>query len=570
MKINSLFSNSFRKFMAILFISFELVIAFYCYGIYKSEEKRIVTHHKTFNISEDSMNVRLAQNKARFINQFSIFSLCLLVLLLVTTIFYKKEKRKLMKLFNNFTKQIESSVIKNDKIQLEKELNYQEFQTISNALNQVLQENYKNLYFDKATSLPNELFFVKELADNKNMIVVYIYSKNYQNLLYNYNFLIADRINLILAKRLKFSFINKKNLQIAKSSGGDFLLAFSTESLDYYENIIQDFAKVLLKTLQEPIMFECNKIHNQDFCLGFDYILNENIQRVVSNAYKAALLASAKNEEYCIYSYELDEQISYTNELKNDLKIAIEENKLQVYYQPKFTYDGLRILGAEALVRWKRNNKFENTEKFIQIAENNDLIIALEQNVIRQVAKDITTLMKIGISLKVSINVSSKHIKDSKLLEYLEKICKEFNIPKNLIELEITERQKVINSSFNELNNLKNAGFNISVDDFGKEYSSFSYINELPVDEIKIDKSFVDGLIIKEDGAFTNSNSLIIIESIISLARRLNKTITAEGVEYKNQLDYLNSLGCEQFQGYYFQAPMPLDSLLEKYKNHNF
>ena len=572
MKTKSILSNSFKNFIITTFLLIEIAGGIFGTYRYISEAKRIEEHHRIHNIGNDSLVIRLQQNKDHTIFQFLVFSFAVLMAAIISNAIYIKRLKRVKSNFNDFAELLANSVKKHKPLILNNTLNYSEFQKIADSLNEVLNEIYYQENYNSLTNLPKKQKFlldIQELYEKSDcpIIVSYIYLKDYQNLLKSRSFDLADKIILELASRFSSFSTTILNSKIAKISGnGDFLLAFPC--IDEIQTTFNNMAIKLHECFSESINFGSDGIYEQSIGVGFSVLTNENYNQIINDTYKAALLSSVQKDKlYCDYSDEVKAQIDSEAKLENDLKRALEKGELDVYYQAKIGANDNLVKGAEALIRWKRNDKFENTEKFIRIAEKTDLIIKLEKFVIAKVFQEIQVLKNKGINIPISINISAKHLHHKDMINYLLANVKKYNIYPSLIDIEITERYRLNSNSETILEKLKAIGFLISIDDFGKDYSSLSYINHLPIDTIKIDKSFIDGLNSK-DCDLINENSKAIIIGIIKIAKTMNKRVVAEGVETLEQVNILKQLGCDELQGFYYhKGATPINEFINIYKN---
>ncbi|WP_267524350.1 GGDEF domain-containing phosphodiesterase [Campylobacter sp. MG1] len=570
MKARSVLSYSFKKILIATFIIIELAGFFFSTYRYISETKRIHKHHITHKISKESLNIRLNENRKDSFLQFSLFSLFLGIAGLSSYFLYQKQLKKVEKDFEIFTNNISSSMITHTPLNLEN-INYIELKNIAKSLNNVLLEIYNKDNYNSLTKMPNKSKFLKDILKLKNetelpIIIAYIYLKDYENLLKSRSFELVDKVIIELANRFSNFATTISNSKVAKISGnGDFLLAFTCTDIN---NALDDMAIKLKECFSESINFGSDGIYEQQIGIGFSILDNENYSTLIDNTYKAALLASLnKNKNYCNFSLELAKQIKDDTKLEIDLKKAIENKDLEVFYQAKIGANDNLVKGAEALIRWKRDNKFENTERFIKIAEKSDLILKIEKFVISCVHKDQLFLQNKGIFIPISVNISARHLQNNQIIKFLQTNSKKYNINEKYIEIEITERYGLNDDSACVLNDIKNCGYMISIDDFGKDYSSLSYINSLPIDTIKIDKSFVDGLKAPKN-EIMNKNSMAIIEGIIKIAKSMNKKTTAEGVETIEQINYLKQIGCDELQGFYFyKGACPINEFYNFYKD---
>lgn len=572
MQNKSILSNTFKAFIIATFLVIEFVGAAYSYYYYHSESVRIVNHHKKFNIDEASLQLRLAQNKSDNLLRFIIFTIAVSITTVVGYEIYQRHFKKMQKSFDDFSNLLNNSIKNNTPLVLDEGLQYLEFISVSNSLNKVLEDMNYSQNYNSLTKLPKRSKFLSEVntlksITTKQIIVCYIYFKGYEKIIIKKGFEAADKVVLTFVDEIKNISKETPNSIIGKVSGnGDFLFAFPNIITPSY--CIDLVSTKFAKAFEEVIQTSGESIYEQSIGLGFDILnSNSNGTEALSNAYRAALLASEQKDAlYFTYSQELREKLQYGVELEQDLKKALEDDILEVFYQGKIGANDDKLKGAEALVRWKRNGKFENTELFIKIAEKTDLIIKLERFVIRKVLKTQRELQNRNIFFPISINISAKHLSTAGFLDFLNKRVKESQIDPKYIEIEIIEREKINEENIAILRKIKESGFSISIDDFGKDYSSLSYIGNLPIDCIKIDKSFIDGLDAK-NGQFVNDNSVAIVGGIIKIAKSINKIVVAEGVETIEQIKHLRQLGCDQFQGYYFhKGASPISEFLEVYQ----
>jgi diguanylate cyclase (GGDEF)-like protein/PAS domain S-box-containing protein len=272
----------------------------------------------------------------------------------------------------------------------------------------------------------------------------------------------------------------------------------------------------------------------------------------------------SKINSYKFYSQEINDTLMRSLWLKTELDKAIIGKKLEMYYQPQIDAKNNKIIGVESLMRWNHPTEgFISPEEFIDIAEKHNLINQLTETAVWQSYRDFDAMRAVGVFLdKMSINLSIKDFERLDLVQYLLEHANHFNIPMDHITLEVTESVFAVNSVWivSILTQLKNLGFMIAMDDFGKGFSSLSLLAKLPIDTLKIDKYFVDDIT-------TDNNKMNIAVTIIELAKQLNKKVLAEGVEDISQVQWLLDHGCYLFQGFYFAKPMPKDALIEFYKN---
>jgi|GEM_PF-3408175 len=274
--------------------------------------------------------------------------------------------------------------------------------------------------------------------------------------------------------------------------------------------------------------------------------------------------SSGKNT-YHFYTEQLSYLQNRESEVESHLRKALQENKFELYYQPKFDLTDQTVVGAEILLRWNCDVLGEVLpDEFIPIAERTGLIIDLGQFVLRNACEQIVRWgMQYNDKLTFSINISPIQLTHSHFLKNLEKVLKDFDYPKDHLELEITESLLMnYNEEMNQvLRRISSLGIKISLDDFGKEYSSLNRLRTLPIDSLKIDKSFVSDI-------HNLNDKIVIIDIIIKLANELGMSIVAEGIETQDQLDYLKAKNCHLGQGFLLSTPLPADKFAElAYKN---
>ena len=256
---------------------------------------------------------------------------------------------------------------------------------------------------------------------------------------------------------------------------------------------------------------------------------------------------------------DLDSKLSKRVALRNELQEAIKSNQLFLCYQPQVDQNG-DICGLEALVRWKHPAKgFISPADFIPIAEETGQIAHLGKWVTTQACKDAKRLLEMGmLTGRMAVNLSPLQFHRPGFLTTLRGILDETQLAPEHLELELTEGilMKDSEGAIDILNALNGMGIATAIDDFGTGYSSFSYLKDLPVDNIKIDRCFVDNVT-------TNEKDAAVCKGVITLAREMGLHVVAEGVETEEQFSYLKSHGCEAFQGYYCAKPMEFDNLVD-------
>lgn len=258
--------------------------------------------------------------------------------------------------------------------------------------------------------------------------------------------------------------------------------------------------------------------------------------------------------DFAWFTDDLDQRVHDRLSLRSDLQRAIELNQFELYYQPQMSVRTGRMCGFEALLRWHHPERgMIPPDVFIPMAENTGQVIPLSEWVVRQACSDCVRLREAGLgTYPVAINVSPLHFQRSSFVAFVQRMLDETGLPAELLELEVTEGLLLnnIEQGIETLDAVKRAGISIAIDDFGTGFSSLNYLKRLPVDKVKIDKSFISEVI-------SDTRDAAIAQSIISLAHNLQLKVIAEGVETEAQHAFLRKYNCDEFQGYLFARPMP-------------
>lgn len=265
------------------------------------------------------------------------------------------------------------------------------------------------------------------------------------------------------------------------------------------------------------------------------------------------------------FTQSMNEKIANHLRLETNLRKALEQNEFVVYYQPKIDLKSKLIVGMEALIRWNSPELgFVSPANFIPLAEESGLIVPIGQWVLKTACEQAVAWQKAGYgTLLMSVNLSARQFQQKSLVNSIAAILIETGLEGKCLELELTESLVMgeLETALKTLHEIKSLGVHLSIDDFGTGYSSLSYLKKLPVDTLKIDKSFTDDIVLHSDIA-------PIAASIIALAKNLKLKVVAEGVESYDQVKYLSAHGCDEIQGYYFSEPAAALSIEDLLKNN--
>ena len=258
------------------------------------------------------------------------------------------------------------------------------------------------------------------------------------------------------------------------------------------------------------------------------------------------------------FTSELAELANQRMTMETGLRHAIENGELFLEYQPQVDLNTNEVIGAEALVRWQHGEQVISPAEFIPIAEQSHLIVAIDEWVIDQACRQITAWNKANLpEIRISVNFSARHFRKSDMVTDIIRIISEHRVAPHRLCIEITEGVLMDTERAQRmLEELVAFGLHISVDDFGTGFSSLSYLKRFPIHELKIDRSFIDGIV-------SDSDDRAISSAIIALAANLDMKVVAEGVELSDQHSELNSLGCAHGQGYFYARPMPAEAFAD-------
>jgi len=265
----------------------------------------------------------------------------------------------------------------------------------------------------------------------------------------------------------------------------------------------------------------------------------------------------AGKNTYRFFHAEMQEKAHQRLRIEKGLRQAIKDSHFVLFYQCQYTAEK-ELLGMEALIRWQHPEQGQiQPNDFIPIADESGLIVVIGEIIIRQVCAQIKQWESKGYVVPhISINVSPKQFAQTNFVESISDICQKSAVPSSQLVLELTEATIIhdIEDTINKMNQLQKLGYRISIDDFGTGYSSLSYLKRLPINQLKIDKAFVDDIT-------TGTDNAVIVDTIIAMAQHLKLDLVAEGVENQTQLNYLKQRHCSAYQGYHFCKPVPAEDI---------
>lgn len=267
---------------------------------------------------------------------------------------------------------------------------------------------------------------------------------------------------------------------------------------------------------------------------------------------------------YAYASNELKEMVLRRNQMIAEFPEAIKNREFKAFYQPKVSISDYMIVGAEALVRWKKDSSFVSPGEFIPAFEQNGMVCALDFYILEQVCMDIRQWLDMGIEpVRISVNFSRKHLTNQNLAEDIMRIIQKYDVDSQYIEIELTETvdEEEAGLLIAFMNRMRKYNILMTIDDFGTGYSSLNMLRSFPVDVLKIDKSLVDNM---------EESDQIILSNVVKMASELKMDVVAEGVETWEQVDYLKTVKCGVVQGFLFDRPMPKEQFEEKMKQKKY
>jgi len=445
----------------------------------------------------------------------------------------------------------------NKKLQIEVAKRTKELKIANENLKSQQERIYNLAYYDTATGLPNRLYFteklentIESLNENEILAVFYLDLDKFKHINATLGHKIGDKVLKLVGERLRTTIANNT---LARASGDAYIILIKDvenedEALQLAKKIVDDF--------KQPILVEDYKLY-LTVSIGVAIYPEAGIDSIslIKNAEVALYKAKDMGgNNYFKYNEEMGKQEYLNLTTLNELREAVTNDEFILYYQPKIDIKTRKIIGMEALIRWKSPRKgLVFPDKFIPLAEDTGLIFPIGEWVIKEACRQNKEWIEKGYKpRRVSVNISARQFQHYKFLDTVSNALKETGLEPEYLGLEITETVAVsdIDHTINVLKELKELGVFVIMDDFGTGYSSLSYLKEMSIDEIKIDRTFISDMEISE-------KNRAISNTIIILAKQFNILVTAEGVESKEQLKILENMGCHKAQGYYFSKPIP-------------
>jgi diguanylate cyclase (GGDEF)-like protein len=435
-------------------------------------------------------------------------------------------------------------------------------------------------YFDSVTGLPNRQLLVRELRRSirqakrtgGSVAVLYVDLDRFKRINDTFGHSVGDALLKSVATRLSgcvrpldFLAIRsdgalpERATRIARLGGDEFVVLLT--DLDAPEEA-GAVAKRIRQTLSAPFTYEGRQfVVTPSIGVALYPRDGHDVETLLMRADTAMYQAKDARNTVRFYVSDMDMKALDRLRMEEELRQAIDQRQLALHYQPKHSLQNGAVTGAEALIRWRHPERgWVSPGEFIPLAEETGLIVPLGEWVLDEACRQLQAWQTRGLkAFRLAINISSEQVSRSDVANMTLKSVWAHGVRPQLLELEITETllMQDTKSAKEMMLTLKDAGVSLAVDDFGTGYSSLAYLRQLPLDALKIDRSFVQNIHSVQDDA-------VICEAIVAMGKKLGLTVVAEGVELEEQHDFLRSAGCDQAQGFFFSRPLPADEL-ERY-----
>ena len=432
------------------------------------------------------------------------------------------------------------------------------------------QRIHRLAYYDALTHLPNRTLFqdrlhtaLQQAERNKSWVVLmFLDLDRFKPINDSLGHAAGDRMLKDMAIRL-LACVGDDDT-VARMGGDEFtLLLQSRVTRELALNRAISVAEHILASLVKPFVLESREFFvTASIGIALSPQDGNELSQLMKNADTAMYHAKERGKNnFQFYQADMNASALERLELESDLRHALEQQEFILYYQPQFSGDGKRLTGVEALLRWNHSRRgLVPPGDFIPVLEELGLVVEVGDWVLAEACRQLKLWHQAKVRVpKVSVNISARQFSDGQLGTRIANILKETGLSPACLELELTESilMREVSEALHILASLKNLGLSIAVDDFGTGYSSLNYLKQFPIDVLKIDRTFVDGLPAGEQDAQ-------IARAIIAMAHSLNLAVIAEGVETHEQLDFLREHGCDEVQGYLFGRPMPAHLLVKQ------
>ena len=449
------------------------------------------------------------------------------------------------------------------------ELSY-ELEQLNLEVDQKTKELENIAMYDLLTGLPNRNMLNYQLRksianiaiDKKGVAVLFLDLDDFKKVNDSHGHSEGDRLLIVAADRVRLSV---KNIDLACRFGGDEFVIVLSQLNSCAE--AEAIAEKILLQFREPIKLSSSLFYvSTSIGIVYSDDTNAKADALISHADIAMYEAKESGgSQFHVYHEDMYEKVAHRVMLEGEVRQALAKKQFSISLQPQLEAKTKKLYGFEALLRWHHPERgMISPDDFIPILENSEHMIILGYWVIRRCFELVVKIRHSGLNnVKVAINLSAIQFTDPKLTTYFQELLAEFDLSAEHFELEITEQTLVkdVEQAIEVMDTLKSMGFTFAIDDFGTGYSSLTYLKKMPIDVIKIDKSFVFGML-------ENHADYQIIMSTIAMVKNLGLTAIAEGVESSAQLRSLTENNCDLIQGYYFSKPIPEIDIMPFIESH--
>lgn len=435
-------------------------------------------------------------------------------------------------------------------------------------INKEIELNPRSFY-DDITGAPSRKYFSKELEvlmrnsiiNKSNIALIFIDIDNFKSINDTYGYDLGDSILVEISKM--FSKTLDSRYKFARLCADEFIIAVpNIKKISQTDEIL----KKILESMKNLIDINGNIVHFS-YSVGVSVYPADasSVELLIKTANMAMRKAKANGKNrYEFFDDNLMKKMQRENKLEKALREALNNKEIYMMFQPQISLNSGEIYGFEALVRWNSSELgFISPAEFIPVAEKTGMIVDLGKYIIEESIKSCKELSLLtSDKFNIAINISEVQLSDDRFITFISEVLEKYELNPSYVEFEITESliMKSVTKNIEKLSKLKELGVTVALDDFGTGYSSLNYLRRLPIDVVKVDKSFVDGIGVDE-------KSECIAESIIELSHNLDLVVVAEGVETGEQLGYLNKMNCDIIQGYYFSKPEKFNIIKEMILN---
>jgi PAS domain S-box/diguanylate cyclase (GGDEF) domain len=447
---------------------------------------------------------------------------------------------------------------------------YEQLQKINNKLesaqqqlNDQLENQNKIAYYDKLTALPNRAMLLQQLSsaivsaklNGSKIALLFMDLDNFKDINDTLGHNNGDKLLKVIGEI--FSKFTSENVTSARFGGDEFILLIKNIE---DKSVVVNFCNEVIKQFKKPVC-----VDNREFYISIsigtviypedgqdEYTLLKNADIAMYNAKEEI------GNKFILFNNKMNQRILEKLNIENGLRNALKNDEFVIHYQPQVDISSKKIVGLEALIRWNHQAQgLVPPFKFIPVAEETGLIIEIGEWVLRKACEQFVIWKNNNIAPKrMSVNISAKQFEQNDFIDIVETIILETKMNPKYLELEITESvaMKNLDYTIKVINKLKKLDIKTSLDDFGTGFSSLNYLMRLPIDTLKIDKSFLDNIKL-------NSSEELIAKTIIKLAKKMKLDVVAEGVETEEQLNFLKKEKCNTAQGYLFSKPIPVNEI---------